>query len=251
MITIISPAKKLNLESNHHNSDNNPEFLSESLKLIKILKDYSPKDLQNLMGVSDKIAELNYNRYQNFNKTANLYPAISIFAGEVYNGLQAKNFSGQELDFANQHLRILSGLYGILKPLDLIKAYRLEMGSKLQSKYGKNLYDFWKNKITDYINNTQTNTVINLASTEYFSVISTTKLRPQIITPLFKEYKNNSYKTIMMYAKKARGLMARHIIKNKIQDWKKLMIFSDDGYNFNPELSDLKNSNKKLVFTRR
>jgi len=210
-------------------------------------------DIKNLMGVSDNIAKLNEERYQEFKlgeTKKNAHPAILTFAGEVYNGLQANSLNEQEIDFANDNLRILSGLYGILKPCDLIQAYRLEMGSHLANPAGKNLYNFWQEKLTKYLNDKEQNIIVNLASNEYFKAVKEKELEAPIITPVFKEFKNGDYKAIMMYAKKARGLMARYIIQNKIENWQKIKNFNLEGYIFNPEMSDLDCKNKKLVFTR-
>jgi len=251
---LLSPAKKLDLKAEHNSKKSSfPEFLGETSELIKILKGKSANDLKELMHISDNIAELNEQRYQNF-KTGetkeNAYPAALTFAGEVYNGLNARDFSEKELNFANQNLRILSGLYGLLKPSDLIQAYRLEMGSKLNNPAGKNLYRFWQEKLTKHINDAEQEVIINLASNEYFKALKENELKSAIITPVFQDFKNGSYKTIMMYAKKARGLMARYIIKNEIRNWQKIKFFDSEGYIFNPDMSDLDCKNKKLVFTR-
>lgn len=253
MLILLSPAKKLDLENEFKLKKTSfPDFLDKTKILAQILKEKTPKDLKELMKISDNIAELNYNRYQDFNlsNVEKLYVAISSFAGEVYNGLDAKTLSNNELEYANNNLRILSGLYGLLRPFDQIQPYRLEMGTKLENPEGKNLYDFWQSLITEKINNDFSTQIINLASNEYFKAVKFKSLKQDIITPAFFENKNGEYKTIMMYAKKARGLMARYIIKNKIKNWEALKFFNYDNYIFNARLSDLDCKNKKLVFTR-
>ena len=258
MITVISPAKKLNLQQSARSKLNNnsfPQFSNEAQELNDILKKYTISALEDLMKISTDIATLNQQRYQDFNYerkiTANHYSALFTFAGEVYNGLDVNSFSQDDLLFSNDNLRILSGLYGILRPLDFIQPYRLEMGSKLANQYGSNLYKFWQDKITNYINDLTQDYIVNLASTEYFKVINEKKLTAQIITPIFKDYKNGDYRVIMMYAKNTRGLMANHIIKNQITKWQELTKFTANGYKFNSELSELADQNKKIIFTRK
>ncbi len=252
MLTLISPAKKLNLNQDNYNNKlktSLPSFLIDSLELTKILKQQSASDLKKLMNISDNIAELNYQRYQSFSAekfTKEIaHPALFMFAGEVYNGLDAKNFSLEEISFANENLRILSGLYGILKPLDLVQPYRLEMGTALKNSRGKNLYQFWQEKITNYLN--EQKVILNLASNEYFSVLDKKKLTAKIITPVFKDYKNGSLKVIMMYAKKARGEMANFFIKNKIKDWIYLKECNINNYRFEYSLSETDSSNNILL----
>lgn len=256
MITILSPAKKLNLLPPNQQLDCSiPHFLNNTKHLINILNKLSVDQIQNLMNISDNIANLNFKRFQDLTHDSTIFKkkshiALFTFDGEVYNGLNPSNFTSQELTFANHNLRILSGLYGILKPLDLIQPYRLEMGTKLINHKGKNLYKFWQTDLTKYFNNLNTDTIINLASIEYYSALNEKELSAEIITPIFKEYKNGSYKTIMMYAKKARGLMAKYIIENEITDWKKLQNFNVEKYIFNSKMSEVSRKNKKLVFTR-
>lgn len=256
MIVVISPAKKLNLSPEiKSEKGSTPYFLNKSGDLMQILKKLSIDQIKNLMKVSDNIANLNFDRYKTLTTSGeelknNSYIAILTFAGEVYNGLDANSFSNTELEFANQNLRILSGLYGVLKPLDRIQPYRLEMGTKLTNNAGNNLYKFWQSDLTDYFNKINSNFIINLASTEYFSALNEKNLKADIITPIFKDYKNGSYKVIMMYAKKARGLMAKHIIKNKITDWRQLQNFNVEKYKFNSKMSEIDGKDKKLVFTR-
>jgi len=254
MLTLLSPAKKLETSKLNLSLELTlPEFNIDTKKILAVLKNKSVADLQKLYSVSKEIAELNFQRFKDFDhdyKEENTKASLFMFAGEVYNGLDANNFSNQELDFANSNLRILSGLYGILRPLDKINPYRLEMGTKCAIGSCKNLYEFWQNNITEYINNTENKVIINLASTEYFKVVKEKKLKARIVTPVFKDFKNGEYKIIMMYAKKARGLMANYIVKNKITEWQNLKLFNYEGYRFHPEMSDIDNINKKLVFIR-
>ena len=254
MLTLLSPAKKLETSKLNLSLELTlPEFNIDTKKILAVLKNKSVDDLQKLYSVSKEIAELNFQRFRDFDhdyKEENTKASLFMFAGEVYNGLDANNFSNQELDFANSNLRILSGLYGILRPLDKINPYRLEMGTKCAIDACNNLYEFWQDNITKYINNTDNNVIINLASTEYFKVVKEKKLKANIVTPIFKDFKNGEYKIIMMYAKKARGLMANYIVKNKITEWQNLKLFNYEGYKFNPKMSDTDNINKKLVFIR-
>lgn len=254
MITLLSPAKSLNFDIEVPELPHTkPIFAKETIELVNHLKQLSVADIKKLMHVSDNIAQLNYDRYQNFNPTFKLpyaKPAALVFTGEVYKGLEAEKFNKNDWQFAQQHLRILSGLYGILRPLDIIQPYRLEMGTPLSFDHYKNLYAYWKEKVTETLNkelkNQNTNYLVNLASNEYFKVIDKKTLSAQIITPVFKDNKNGTYKTIMMYAKNARGKMAAFIIKNKITNPEYLKAFDSDGYIFNQSLS----SNTEWVYTR-
>ncbi len=254
MLTLLSPAKKLETSKLNLSLELTlPEFNIDTKKILAVLKNKSVDDLQKLYSVSKEIAELNFQRFRDFDhdyKEENTKASLFMFAGEVYNGLDANNFSNQELDFANSNLRILSGLYGILRPFDKINPYRLEMGTKCAIGSCKNLYEFWQDNITEHINKTNNKVIINLASTEYFKVVKEKKLKANIVTPIFKDFKNGEYKIIMMYAKKARGLMANYIVKNKITEWQNLKLFNYEGYKFHPEMSDIDNINKKLVFIR-
>lgn len=253
MIVVISPAKKLSVEGEKPNWFSEPTLVDYSEKLIQTLKKYSSNQLIKLMSISDDLAQLNVERYQQWTKK---HPktvtkqAMFTFTGEVYSGLDATSFKKKELEYAQEHLRILSGLYGVLKPMDLIHPYRLEMGTKLQIDTNKNLYEFWGDIIVDEINQTlkdaQTDVLINLASNEYFKAINKKKLQAKVITPVFKDFSNGQYKTIMVYAKKARGAMAAFILKNKIKSVEDLTAFDTDGYLFNQEAS----SEKELVFYR-
>jgi cytoplasmic iron level regulating protein YaaA (DUF328/UPF0246 family) len=226
-----------------------PDFLSDSETLIKTLKKLSHEDISSLMKLSHKLTELNFERYRNFLtpfNADNAKQAGYAFQGDVYDGLQFKNLSNEDVEFAQNHLRILSGLYGFLTPLDLIQPYRLEMGTSLKTKLGKNLYDFWGEKITKKINKSEEDLIINLASNEYYKVLKPKLLKAKVISPAFKEYKNGKYSMIMLYAKQARGLMAQFIIKNKITNADDLKSFNLSGYSYNDKLS----SESEPVFTR-
>jgi cytoplasmic iron level regulating protein YaaA (DUF328/UPF0246 family) len=240
MIIVLSPAKTLDYEFDATGSHSVPAFLSQSSKLIKQLKNKEPKDIASLMGLSDKLATLNYDRYQSWTAAKKVSndskQSMLVFKGDVYQGLQAEDLTKSEMNFAQKHIRILSGLYGILRPQDLMKPYRLEMGTKLETENGKNLYEFWGNKIQKNVLNElkdqKSDLLINLASNEYFSVLGKLPEDINTISPTFKDYKNGKYKIISFYAKKARGLMARWIIQNKVKDFEDLVKFNVDGYKF-------------------
>jgi hypothetical protein len=252
MKIIISPAKSLNFEQELPSAKYTESyFLKESRQIQKVLKEQSPKQLSELMSISDKLADLNWQRNQDW-KTPftpeNARPAVYAFDGDVYTGLDAYTIPAENLDTLQDSLRILSGLYGVLKPFDLIQAYRLEMGTKLQVQDDKNLYDFWKTKVTKMLNNELKNgeLFINLASNEYFSAVDVNKLKVPIITPDFKDYKDGKLKIISFYAKKARGLMVRYIIDTKAETVEDLKGFNYDGYQYDANLSKGNN----LIFTR-
>ena len=253
MLILLSPAKKLSVDGDKLPDFTLPKFTAASYELIKELRKYTPKKLQQLMKVSSDIAELNFERYEKWSENhslGNSKQAILTFTGEVYNGLNASSFSETDIIYAQDHLRILSGLYGVLKPLDLMHEYRLEMGTKLKYKKFANLYEFWGDKIVNEINETlkiqKNKTIVNLASVEYFKSVNTNKLQANIITPVFKDGKNGDYKIVMMYAKKARGLMANFIIKNQLENPEDIIAFDEEGYYFNPTLS----TKNELVFYR-
>jgi len=235
MKIIISPAKKLACD-NLINKGTSISFLEETNYLVKELKTYSLSDIKNLMNLSDKLAQLNWQRFQDWN-TENVGQALFIFNGDVYQGLKAETLSDIELDFAQENLRILSGLYGLLKPKDLISPYRLEMGTKLITKAGNDLYKFWKNRLhqalLSELNNEEE--IINLASEEYSKAIHINKFSNPVITPVFKDFKNGKLKVISFYAKRARGEMVNFIIKNKIKKSDNLKSFSNLGYQFAEE----------------
>ena len=222
-------------------------------ELVKGLKKLSANDLQELMGVSQKLARLNFERFQQFKYPfgeEEVKPALLVFKGEVFVGINAASFSKDDLYFAQEHLRILSGLYGLLRPLDNIFPYRLEMGTRWQTDKFKHLYDFWGDKINAVIQQSLDkqgdNILINLASNEYFKAVKANKLNARIITPQFKDFKNGQYKMISFFAKKARGLMTNFIIRNRISNPDELKLFDMEGYRFNDPLSEGDN----WVFTR-
>ena len=245
MIIVLSPAKTLDYDFDFSNQHSVPTFLNQSSKLIKLLKKKEPKDIASLMGLSDKLATLNYDRYQTWTASKTVSndskPSMLVFKGDVYQGLQAESLSKSDLNFAQKHLRILSGLYGILKPLDLMKPYRLEMGTKLETSEGNSLYKFWGDKIQKNVlselKDMKSDLIVNLASKEYSSVLGKMSEDINLVSPTFKDYKNGNYKIISFYAKKARGLMARWIIKNKIRNFEDLVDFNLDGYSFSKKES--------------
>ncbi|PLX03401.1 MAG: peroxide stress protein YaaA [Marinilabiliales bacterium] len=251
---ILSPAKTLNFEAQNQTKNySSPIYISEANEIAKELKKFSPDDLQKLMSISPKLAELNAKRFLSWKtkpEISTTKQALLAFQGEVYNGMKAENFTASDLDYAQNNLRILSGMYGVLKPLDLIQAYRLEMGTKLSVSNKKNLYLFWQEKITDEIlkelENSSLQCLINIASNEYYKTINKKKLTKPVITPVFKEERNGTYKVITIYAKKARGMMASFIIKNKLSNKEDIKAFSDEGYFYNSELS----TTSEWVFTR-
>ena len=254
MLMVISPAKTLDFDSPLATTRNSqPRFLDQSQQLINELQKLAPHDISNLMSVSDKIGTLNFDRFQAWQQPFdqdNARAAVLAFKGDVYTGMQAESFNAGDFTFAQKHLRMLSGLYGLLRPLDLIQAYRLEMGTKLSNEKGKNLYAFWDEKITEKINTQLTDmssdTLINLASNEYFKVVKPKLLEARIITPVFKDFKNGQYKVISFFAKKARGKMASYIIKNRLTKAADLKGFNDNGYTFNERLSE----GDQWVFTK-
>lgn len=254
MITIISPAKTLDFNKmaiTHEYSE--PIFKEETSQLIGELKRYSLQEIEELMSISHKLAELNYKRYKQWNKEhsiENSKQAILAYSGDVYHGMKAEDFNEEQLKFSQQHVRIISGLYGVLRPLDLIQPYRLEMSIKLKNPKGVDLYSFWREKITDFFNKEigehKDNTLINLASNEYFSAIDKNKFKGKIITPIFKEYKNGNYKIIRIYAKKARGAMAKYIVENEINSPEHIKNFNQYGYKYNEESS----TDSEWIFVR-
>ncbi|MFT6155014.1 MAG: cytoplasmic iron level regulating protein YaaA (DUF328/UPF0246 family) [Crocinitomicaceae bacterium] len=252
MLMVVSPAKTLDYETElpiHEFTQ--PEMLEESQQLIDQLKKLTPTDVASLMKLSDKLADLNVNRFAHWKRpfnADNARPAIYAFKGDVYTGLDAYSFTKKEMEFAQKHLRMLSGLYGLLKPLDLMQPYRLEMGTKFSNNKGTNLYEFWGNTITDKLNeNLKKNEVIlNLASNEYFKSVKIKSLKGEVITPVFKDQKSGQYKIISFYAKKARGMMAQYVIKNKINDVETIKQFDVAGYRF----SEVQSKGNDWVFLR-
>ena len=245
MLLVISPAKSLDYKSPVPTQQFSvPEFLEDSQQLIDEVRQLTPPDIESLMKISPKLADLNFGRFLNWQQpfnTDNAKQALLAFKGDVYVGLAADKFSEDDFNFAQQHLRILSGLYGLLRPLDLMQPYRLEMGTKFENTRGKNLYEFWGDKITDKLNTElaqgNTDVLVNLASNEYFKSVKKKQLNANIITPQFKDWKNGQYKMISFYAKKARGLMSAYIIQNQIMDAEAIKAFDVDGYYYSPEQS--------------
>ncbi|WP_334013651.1 peroxide stress protein YaaA [Alteromonas sp. S167] len=254
MLVVVSPAKNLDFESSIPVSDfSQPAMLEDTDRLMEVCRTLSPADLSSLMKISDKLATLNANRFAEFTTpftTDNARQAMYAFNGDVYTGLDAYTLSEDSVAYAQNHLRILSGLYGLLRPLDLMQAYRLEMGTKLANPDGKDLYAFWDDRITQVLNDAMEeqgdNVLVNLASNEYFKAVKKKQLNGMVITPTFKDCKNGQYKIISFFAKKARGLMARYIIENRVEDVEGLKAFDVDGYVFSEEQS----SSTELVFLR-
>ena len=255
MLILISPAKTLDFDSETGSKKKSlPSFLEDSQQLVNLMQKKEPEDLKSLMGVSDKLADLNFQRFKNWSphhKSNNSRPSIFAFMGDVYLGLDAYSLEPETLEYAQKHLRILSGLYGLLKPFDLIQPYRLEMGTKLENTRGDNLYKFWSAKLTSSINKqaktVNTQYLVNLASKEYFSVVKKDSLKPTVITPIFKDWSKHGYRVQAFYAKKARGLMARFILENNIKTREGITRFDIDGYRH-----DKSNSNEnEIVFTRK
>lgn len=247
MFFLLSPAKNLDEKTpvplSLADQYSEPALIDDAITLMQSLKDCDVIDLQELMGVSAKIAELNVDRNQRwaYPFDDNAKPAIYLFSGDVYTGLDAYHLSESQINYLNDKLGILSGLYGLLKPLDLILPYRLEMGTKFQTKQADNLYQFWGNKITDQINQylkQSDGILVNLASQEYFGAVHPKQIQGRIITPRFEDAKNDGYKVVSFYAKKARGLMVNYAAKHQIQDVEDLKYFNTDGYYFAPSVSD-------------
>tara|TARA_R110000822_G_scaffold187752_11_gene326666 strand:+ start:2044 stop:2820 length:777 start_codon:yes stop_codon:yes gene_type:complete len=254
MLIVISPAKTLDYETPATTASNTlPDYLDDSAELITQLRTLSPPEVSNLMGISAKLGDLNFGRFLNWQPAftpGNAKQSLLAFKGDVYTGLDAGSLSEEQLQWTQNHLRILSGLYGLLRPLDLMQPYRLEMGTKLANSRGVNLYEFWGDKITEGLNKEikkqKTDLLINLASNEYFKSVKPGKLNADIITPVFKDWKNDKYKIISFYAKKARGLMSRYIIENQIEDPEQLKQFNVGGYVYQSAMS----SAREWVFTR-
>jgi cytoplasmic iron level regulating protein YaaA (DUF328/UPF0246 family) len=254
MLLVISPAKTLDYETPpvtpRHTQ---PEFLDHAQELIQQLRELNPAQIAELMHLSDKLAGLNAARYGSWHPDftpANAKQALLAFKGDVYTGLNAEDFSEADFDFAQQHLRMLSGLYGLLRPLDLMQPYRLEMGTRLANARGKDLYAFWGERISGWLNEALAaqgdDILLNLASNEYFSSVKRKALNARVIDTEFKDLKNGQYKIISFYAKKARGLMARYVIKERIRDPEQLKAFDYQGYRYSAEQS----KPDSLVFLR-
>ena len=255
MLIFLSPAKSLDYKTPPHVATSSmPAYLPQSETLIKQLRHLSPADIANLMDLSDPLALLNFNRYADWSlpfTPENAKQAALAFDGDVYDGLSAKTLTADDLDFAQKQVRILSGLYGILKPLDLIQPYRLEMGTKFANQAGKDLYAFWGETLLNAINAELAEmaqpVAVNLASEEYFKAAVGRKINGRLIQPVFEDWKNGKYKIISFYAKRARGLMTRYVVKNRLTEPEGLKGFDDDGYAFAPDVSD----EKHWVFRRR
>ena len=241
MLLVISPAKTLDYSHPEYSAHTQPDFTSEVKDLVGVLRKKSASQISKLMHLSDSLSILNEERYQTFMETFspdNSKQAILAFKGEVYAKMEADTFSAADLEFAQQHLRILSGLYGLLKPLDLIQPYRLEMGTKLKTKKGNSLYDYWGTKISKALNAaSEGRMVVNLASQEYFKAVDKKTLKMPVITIHFKEHRDGSYQVVGFFAKQARGLMSRYAIQNRITDPEQLKVFQEDGYEFAEHLS--------------
>lgn len=254
MLTVISPAKTLDFDTKPTTRRaTQPEFLERSAQLVEQARGMSPADIQTLMGVSENIANLNHKRFMDWGlpfSLDNAKQSVLAFKGDVYTGLEAETMNSEQLKFAQKHLRILSGLYGLLRPLDLMQPYRLEMGLKFANSQGKNLYDFWGDAISEtlgrHIASSGSPVLVNLASNEYFKSVKPRALDADVITPVFKDLKGGKYRVISFFAKKARGQMARYIIDHELNEPEGLKKFRKDGYRYNKAES----SARELVFTR-
>ena len=259
MIFVISPAKALDFDTPPViRTHTRPTCLREAEQLIAILRQKTPAEIAKLMSLSDQLAALNVARYEDWSPPFtpdNAKQAVLAFNGDVYEGLDAKTLSPEEFDWAQRHLRILSGLYGLLRPLDLMQPYRLEMGTRLENPHGRNLYAFWGDKLTEALNGLlaaereagASPVLVNLASEEYFKSVKLPKLAARVVTPVFEDWKGGRYKIISFYAKRARGLMCRYAIRNRIEDAAGLRNFDYEGYAFAADASD----DDTLMFRRR
>lgn len=254
MLVLLSPSKTQDfIPSSRIAAPTQPELLKESETLVKTLRKLSEAEIAKLMHISDKLAALNHQRYHDFSSPftpENAKAAVLAFKGDVYDGLDADTLDAADLDFAQHSLRMLSGLYGILRPYDLIQPYRLEMKTPLVNPRGKDLYVFWGNRVTDALNrhleSENTDTVVNLASGEYFKAVQPKRLKGKLLTVHFKERKGNELKVIGLFAKRARGMMARHIVRHRITETRDITGFDAGGYRFEPELSNA----TEFVFAR-
>ena len=254
MLIIISPAKRLDFGAKNDALKHTvPEFLDKSTRLVEELRKFSPEDLQDLMDVNPDIARLNFERYLQWEtpfNADNALQALLAFRGDVYRSMDPLTFTRKDMEFAQDHLRILSGLYGILRPLDLIRPYRLEMGSKFRLPEKKDLYEFWSATITSSVNRDlikqKEKVLVNLASREYFKAVDTGKLEGEIVTPVFKQYQNGKYRVAGIRAKLARGMMTRYVIQNRVERAEDIKLFNEEGYSYDDNLS----SPEEWVFTR-
>jgi cytoplasmic iron level regulating protein YaaA (DUF328/UPF0246 family) len=249
MLAVISPSKTQDFSSSNVDVFTKTRQIEQSQILIDLLKTKTQSEIASLMSISDKLSKLNFDRFQTFSTPftlTNAKQALLAFKGDVYNGIDAPNLSSQDLDFAQSCVRMLSGLYGVIRPLDLIQPYRLEMGTRLENDKGKNLYEFWRDKISQILNEDESSVIINLASNEYFKGIDKKSLNAKIINIAFKELKGDTYKIIGIYAKRARGLMVNYMIKNRITKSDDLKNFNVEDYKFRQDMSD----ESTWVFTR-
>ena len=253
MLLVLSPAKTLDFETPCDKEASYPKFRKEALELIGVLKEKTPEEIQELMSISENLAELNVERYNNFKQARApkvSKQAVYAFKGDVYVGLEAEELSDEDILYAQEHLRILSGLYGLLRPLDIIQPYRLEMGTRLAFDDYSTLYNYWADKIVNHINRELKKqgdkVLVNLASQEYFKAIDRPTLKANVVDVEFLDCKNGKYKIISFFAKKARGLMAQYIIKNRVEDIEGLKGFDYEGYYFDEDSS----TENKLVFKR-
>ena len=249
MLVVVSPAKKLNMSPIKNLRETQPYFAKNVNELVSVVRNLSSDNLKELMGISPQLAELNKKRFIEFGQQDKKAAAYA-FAGDTYKGLEIEKLNQNDVEWAQDHLRILSGLYGLLRPLDLIEPYRLEMGSKLRGSHGNSLYEYWDDKISNKLNEHAekigTDTLVNCASNEYFNVVKPNILSLRVITPIFMERKNGQEKIISFYAKNARGAMARFIIQNRLVDYEEIKNFNLDGYIFDPHKSD----ENKFTFIR-
>jgi cytoplasmic iron level regulating protein YaaA (DUF328/UPF0246 family) len=249
MLAVISPSKTQDFEPAQISVFTQTRQIEQSQVLVDLLKDKTQDDIASLMSISDKLSKLNFDRFQTFSTPftlSNAKQALLAFKGDVYNGIDAQSLSLDDFEFAQGHLRMLSGLYGVIRPLDLIQPYRLEMGTKLKNSQGKNLYEFWGDQISKVLNEDESEVIINLASNEYFKGIDKKSINAKIVNIAFKELKNDTYKIIGIYAKRARGLMVNYMIKNRLTDPELLKDFNVEGYQFRQTMSD----DLTWVFTR-
>ena len=257
MIIVLSPAKSLDYETPPHVSKHTiPDFVDDAAQLIDELRRYSPQQIASLMDISDALAHLNFQRYADWSPkfhTGNAKQAVLAFNGDVYEGFDAKTLAAADLDYAQRHVRVLSGLYGLLRPLDLLQPYRLEMGTRLPNARGKDLYAFWGERITEALNAQMKRNkgaqrvLVNCASTEYFKSVRPARLDARVVTPVFEDWKGGRYKIISFHAKRARGLIARFAVENRIDSPDMLKDFAAEGYAFDPAASN----EATFVFRRR
>lgn len=255
MLIVISPAKTLDFESEPLTAKfSKPDFLRDAKQLIGLLRDKSPHEIASMMSLSTKLADLNYRRYADWHvpfTPANAKQAVLAFKGDVYVGLGVDTYGEKDFDYAQKHLRILSGLYGLLRPLDLIQPYRLEMGTALENSKGADLYRFWGKRLTTALNcalaQEKPKVLVNLASQEYWNAVQPDAIDGRIVTPNFKDWKNGKFKFVSFHAKKARGMMASYLIRNRVRSLKQAQAFDWGGYSFDPTMSE----GDDWVFTRR